>query len=906
MGRKHLVIVESPAKAKTINRYLGSAYVVKSSVGHIRDLPRAGSKSKAANAAKRASKEDKDTTRKLAKKRKTLSAQQKLVNTLSIDPSRGWRARYEIMPGKEKVLADLKKVAAGCDVVILATDLDREGEAIAWHLREALGANSYEYRRVKFSEITKKALLHAFEHYGEINMDRVHAQQTRRFLDRVVGFTLSPLLWQKVARGLSAGRVQSVAVRLIVEREKEIKAFHPEEYWQIHVCVKEFGDLRIPVTQYAGKAFHCESQQKAQQHVDALRGQEMMLSDIERKTKLIRPSPPFITSTLQRAASSRLGYGVKRTMNLAQKLYEGGFITYMRTDSTHLSDEAMQDVRSYIQDTYGANYLTDKPQVYQSGSNAQEAHEAIRPTQSQQTPGILQSSLDYDMWKLYDLIWRRTIATQMQPMKYEATTQHFHVLDYGLKISGRVILFDGFYKVFPPVGVLKAKKDGASAEDLAKLEGSRELPQLEEGQKLPIVDVDPSQHYTKPPARFSEAKFVQELEKRGIGRPSTYASIITTIQDRGYVRYEKKKFYALKMGEVVTEKLSKSFCDLMSYNFTANMEEKLDDIAEGKRDWRETLDEFYKGFVQSVDVATADMPLSLPTPTNIPCSCSERSGYMMIKTAATGVFLSCSRYAISSKEVKEKGERCRNTLSLHNVKDYIQAGNTQEEALSAEEEQLLALRMQRRCSLCQSTMDSYIIDETRKIHVCSQNPECSGYELEHGKFQIRGYEGPSLDCDRCQAKMQLKNGRFGAYFACTECNNTRKILKNGEPAPPKADPVPMPELACEKSDGHFVLRDGAAGLFLASSLFPRSRETRKPRVIDLKRHRSELDPKHYFLADAPAEDPEGRDFLIRFRRKDKTYYIASDLSTGKPSSWSAHYDGNDWVMKNSKKVSLKK
>jgi DNA topoisomerase-1 len=413
---------------------------------------------------------------------------------------------------------------------------------------------------------------------------------------------------------------------------------------------------------------------------------------------------------------------------------------------------------------------------------------------------------------------------------------------------------------------------------------------------MSLVKLDPSQHFTKPPARYSEASLVKELEKRGIGRPSTYAAIISTIQDRGYVTVQNRRFYAEKIGDIVTERLVENFNELMDYNFTANMEEKLDSIAAGESNWLNVLDAFYEDFKAQLEKADQDeggMRGNDPITTDIPCPSCGRP--MQIRVGSTGVFLGCSGYNLPPKE------RCKTTMNLI-------PGDEAVDVDADEESEARALLQRHRCPKCGTAMDSYLIDEDRKFHICGNSPDCDGYEVETGKFRIKGYDGPVIECDKCGADMQLKTGRFGKYFGCTneECKNTRKLLRNGEVAPPKADPVHMEELPCEKSDGYFVLRDGAAGIFLASSAFPRSRETRAPKVKELIPHKAELDPKHVYLCDAPLKDNKGNDTVIRFSRKNKEQYVMTEDKDGKATGWTAHYIDNKWVVSEAKKKTAKK
>ncbi|MFO1387879.1 type I DNA topoisomerase [Cellvibrio sp.] len=869
---KSLVIVESPAKAKTINKYLGADFIVKSSIGHIRDLPTSGG-AKPVDAKERA--KQAAATRKLSAEEKAVYQAQKsksqLINRMGIDPENGWQAHYEILPGKEKVVDELKKLAEKADTIYLATDLDREGEAIAWHLREAIGGDHDRYRRVVFNEITKTAIQNAFKSPGRLDQNRVDAQQARRFLDRVVGYMVSPLLWEKVARGLSAGRVQSVAVRLVVEREQEIRAFVPEEYWTVFADLQASKSEQVPfeVKKKGDDAFKPLNEAEAMAAVKLLQQSTYKVVSREDKPTQSKPSAPFITSTLQQAASTRLGFGVKKTMMMAQRLYEAGYITYMRTDSTNLSKDAVDACRDYILDNYGQKYLPDSPVAYSSKEGAQEAHEAIRPSSVTVLPNQL-SGMERDAERLYTLIWQQFVACQMSPAEYTSTSVVVNAGDFELRTRGRVVRFDGFTKVLPQT----AKKD----EDLV-------LPDMKVGQVLPLVKLNPNQHFTKPTARYTEASLVKELEKRAIGRPSTYAAIISTIQERGYVRVENRRFYAEKMGDIVTERLVESFDDLMDYSFTANMEESLDDIAQGEKKWRKVLDDFYAGFTKKLQLAsspTKGMRANDPTDTDIPCSLCGR--HMQIRTGGTGVFLGCSGYALPPKE------RCKNTMNLVSGHEAVDA-DADEEAESKQ------LRTKHRCKICNSAMDSYLLDETRKIHICGNNPDCPGYEVEQGSYKLKGYEGPTLECDKCGSEMQLKTGRFGKYFGCTnsECKNTRKLLKNGEAAPPKVDPIVMADLRCEKVDDHYVLRDGAAGLFLAASQFPKNRETRAPLVAELLPYKKQLDPKYHFLLSAPVADPDGNKAIIRFSRKTKEQYVQTEVN-GKATGWKAFYEGGKWKV----------
>ena len=870
---RSLVIVESATKAPTINRYLGRDYIVKSSAGHVRDLPVGGrgsdAKTRAEERAKEAAK-----TRALAPEEKAEYRRQrtrdKLVQRMGVDPNNGWKASYEVIPGKEKVVAELRRLAARADAVYLATDLDREGEAIAWHLTEVLGGPPERFHRVVFNEITKSAVEAAFANPSRVDQDRVNAQQARRFLDRVVGFELSPLLWTKLARGLSAGRVQSVATRLIVDREREIRAFQPVEYWEAFADLTRAGEpasaaVRFQVQKEHGADFKPGDGAAANDAVDRLRQRAFAVRSREDRKTSTRPNAPFITSTLQQAASTRLGFSVRRTMSLAQRLYEAGHITYMRTDSTNVAAEALERVRTHIGDEYGSRYLPSKANVYSSKASAQEAHEAIRPTDLGGIAGL--AGTEADARRLYDLIWRQFVASQMTRAEYLATTVTVDADEFELRVRGRILQFDGYTRVLP----------SRNSDDTP-------LPDYAAGEPLTLQDASAVQHFTKPPPRYGEASLVRELEKRGIGRPSTYVPIISTIQERGYVSLQKRRFHAERIGELVTDRLVENFPDLLSYSFTADMETDLDQVAEGDKAWLGLLDAFYEDFATKLDAAQGQSGMRPNAPTETDIECAKCSRPMTIRTASTGVFLGCSGYALPPKE------RCTNTLNLT-------PGDEAVDVEQDEEAESKLLRAKRKCPQCATPMDSYLIDKTRKLHICGNNPDCSGFELELGEYRIKGYEGPTLGCDKCGAEMQLRSGRFGKFFGCTNetCKNTRKLLSNGQPAPPKAAPVPMPELRCVNVDDHYVLRDGAAGIFLAASQFPKHRETRAPLVKELKAHGNEIDRKHAYLLTAPESDGHGNPAQVRFSRKSREQYVTSEKD-GKATGWAAYYRDGVWAQ----------
>ena len=871
---KSLVIVESPSKAKIINGYLGDDFVVKASVGHIRDLPVGGS-----------TPEEKAPKGQKVKRDKQLA----LARRMGIDPNDNWKANYQIMPGKEKVVSELKKLAKTAEKIYLATDLDREGEAIAWHLREVLGGDESKYLRVKYPEITKSAISKAFANPGQINMDLVNAQQTRRFLDRVVGFMVSPILWKKVARGLSAGRVQSVAVELIVDREREIKAFVPEEYWTIDVKTrnKKNEELILQLSSIDGKKAVIRNANESAAVAAALRLSKFTVSKVDKRQGSQRAPAPFTTSTLQQAANQRLGFSVRRTMNVAQHLYERGLITYMRTDSVNLSAEALKAARDIIKEEFGSRYVPEKPNYFQSKESAQEAHEAIRPSHPGQP---LPADVDRDGQRLFDLINARYLCSQMPPQQYESTTVSIDAGNYGLKVNGKHVLFDGWRKLW-----------GSSKNDEVL------LPEVKEGEELVFDSLKEQQHFPQPPARYSEATLVKELEKDGIGRPSTYATIISTIQDRGYVLIDHGRFYAEPMGEIVTDRLRFSFKSLMDTSFTASLETELDQIAEGKENWQVSLDRFYKDFEATVEKAglssdKGGMPENRPLEISMKCpQCGKYN--LAVHSGKTGIFLACQGYY--DKDVPSE-ERCRKTINLK----PITFANLKKDLSDEEEAEIL--RSRPRCPVCGAIMDSYLIDEQHKLHVCTAT-NCNGYKLEDGNFSSEIDHGPEVVCEKCGAMMQLKEGRFGKYMACSNvsCGNTRKILKNGQVAPPREDAVDLPELPCRTSGSHYVLRDGAAGIFLAANNFPKVRETRPPKVAELKRFRDRISAKFHYLADGPLTDPDGNETEVRFSRKFKKQYIVS-VKDEKMTGWMAFFneDSKRWEAQNvkstSKKTSVKK
>jgi DNA topoisomerase-1 len=750
-SHKSLVIVESPAKAKTINRYLGPEYEVQASMGHVRDLPSKG---------------------------------------LNVDIDKDFEPTYDIMPGKKRVVTQLKAAAKKCDKLYLATDLDREGEAIAWHLAEILGVPEDRTYRVIFNAITKTAIKEAFAEPGRINTDKVMAQQARRVLDRIVGYEISPLLWKKVTRGLSAGRVQSVAVKIIVEREREIRAFKPQEYWLIPAVfttdldtVAGYGqqwidfvtpktaDGKGPTIEQQSewlaehRAFKAElfkigdakftavNEQEAQKVFRELSSAKFTIADIETKESSSKASPPFITSTLQQAAANRLGFTAKRTMAVAQQLYEGidlgsmgslGLITYMRTDSTFLSSEAITEVRGYIQNHFGPSYLPEKPNFYADKKSAQQAHEAIRPTDVDLTPQEIRQHLSEEQYKLYDLVWRRFVACQMEPARWNVTTLSIAApTSAGValyKAGGRSLVFDGYSRVWLT----------SSTE--------QQLPPTQVGQPVATVDIRAEQHFTKPPARYTEASLVKALEKEGIGRPSTYAPIISTIQDRGYVEQKDRKFFASDLGEVVTDKLNEFFPQIMDIAFTRQMEEQLDRIEDQHLDWVLVLKEFYGPFKANLETATAEMKHAKAESTPSEYTCPDCGKQLLYKFGKNGKFLSCSGY-----------------------------------------------------------------------------PECKFASPCDKEGKMMQDEVSEHKCPKCGKPMVRKNGRFGTFLGCSdypECKTTQKLDKQGNPLPPKP-PAESTGIKCHKcKTGELVIRQSKRGPFLGCNKFPRCRTIVSVKGVD--------------------------------------------------------------------------
>jgi DNA topoisomerase-1 len=792
MGRS-LVIVESPAKAKTINKYLGRNYTVKASYGHVMDLPKKtigillpGEENGKAKKKKRKSKKSKGAD---------AAPEKKAPKPVVITAGNIFEPTYQVIPGKIKVINDLRKAAQGADAIYLAGDPDREGEAICAHLEEIL-SNPREYAnlkeeadektngdaskdipkketklskaklevppiyRVMFNEITQKAIKAAFETPSKVNANLVDAQQARRVLDRIVGYKVSPLLWNKVRRGLSAGRVQTVALRLIVEREQEIRAFVPREYWTIHALLGagEPPSFEAKLIKYKGEDIEVPDEAEAQRVLAAVQKAIWQVSSVAQKEKRRFAPPPFTTSKLQQAGYNRLRFTAKRTMMLAQKLYEGvelgsegsvALITYMRTDSVKVSSDALAQVRDHIGSSYGQNYLPEKPNFFKSKKDAQEAHEAIRPTDVARTPESVKPYLDESMFKLYQMIWQRFVASQMVPAVFDQTTIDVDANDYTFRATGSVQKFDGYLAAY------QAVKEEEEKDDEGDAAGNR-LPPVREGDQLRLETIRPEQHFTEPPPRYTEATLVKELEEKGIGRPSTYATIISTIVDREYVTKDQGRFTPTMLGERVSVLLVKSFEDIFDVGFTARLEEELDEIEEGKLPWRQAVKEFWDPFLLDLDKASDEMlSYKAGIATGLKCEkCGQ--GELLERISRHGFFLGCNRYP-----------------DCDFIKDL--------------------------------------------------SPELPA---DDGEVKIEY-------CDNCGKEMAIKRGRFGVFLACTgypDCKTTRRLVSGTRTA--RQPDVKLDE-KCPLDEGQLLRRQGRFGDFIGCENYPKCKYTR-PITLGIK------------------------------------------------------------------------
>ena len=694
MGQK-LVIVESPAKAKTIEKYLGKNYVVEASMGHVRDLPK---------------------------------------SQLGVDIENDYNPKYITIRGKGELLSKLRKLAKKSDKIYLATDPDREGEAISWHLANVLKIDENENCRIEFNEITKDAVKNSIKHPRKINCNLVDAQQARRVLDRLVGYEISPLLWRNVKWGLSAGRVQSAALKLICDREEEIKKFNPEEYWTVDVKLKK-GKKSFPVklTTKNKKKIEIKNKEQADQIIDELKENEYIVSKIKKGTKNKNPLAPFTTSTLQQEASKKLNFMTKKTMSVAQQLYEGvevkkfgtvGLITYMRTDSVRISKEAQEKALNFIDETYGKEYVPEEPRVYKGKKNIQDAHEAIRPTYVEITPEIAKANLSNDQYKLYALIWKRFIASQMATCILNTNSLEIKNGDYTLRASGSTIKFDGFMKVYEYI----------SGEE----EESVLLPELEENEILKEESIEGKQHFTQPPARYSEAAFVKLLEEKGIGRPSTYVPTISTLISRKYVDREKKILIPTELGFIVNDILSNYFKQIVDTDFTAEMEVKLDNVEAGKESWTHIVDEFFTPLKEDIEKAEKEISKVIIEDKVSDVPCDKCGRLMVIKHGRFGDFLACPGYP-----------ECQNTKPIVEEVDA-------------------------NCPLCGGKILVKRSKKGNRFYGCSNYPECNF---------VSWYEPTNEKCPECGSYMVKRYSKSkGEYLQCSdkECKYEKIIEKNND------------------------------------------------------------------------------------------------------------------------------
>ncbi|OFV86933.1 MAG: DNA topoisomerase I [Acidobacteria bacterium RBG_16_70_10] len=781
---RNLVIVESPAKAKTINKYLGRDFAVKASMGHVRDLPR---------------------------------------KKLGVDIKRGFAAEYEVLPARKKVLEELRTAAKDAETVYLAADPDREGEAICWHLSEELagrgGKGKRKFRRVVFNEITKRAIEDAFRNPVDVDPKKVDAQQARRVLDRLVGYKVSPILWEKVRRGLSAGRVQSVALRLICDREREIRAFVPEEYWSV---VARLAAALPPLfaanlLKRDGKNVEIGSAEEAASVRRDLEAAVFRVDKILSRERKRNPVPPFITSKLQQEAFRRLRFSVRKTMQVAQRLYEGielghegsvGLITYMRTDSTRVAAEALDAVRGHIASTYGGEHVPDKPNFYRSKKDAQDAHEAIRPTEMSRAPEAVRRFLGKDELALYTLIWNRFVASQMRPAVYDETIVDIGATPpaaapvYLLRAKGSTLKFKGFLAVYEEardekVETTKQLEEPHLQADDTEPETGEQLPPLEQGQRLELRGLETEQHFTQPPPRFSEASLVKELEENGIGRPSTYATIIATIETREYIEKRESKLWPTELGFIVTDLLTAHFADIMNVEYTAAMEEELDEIEEGRDNFLNTLNQFWKKFEADLKKAQAEMKDIKRLEEQTEEVCDKCGRGMVIKWGRYGKFLACSGYP-----------ECKNTRQL--------AGGEGTDTPDVHEDVA--------GTTCPKDGQPMVLKKGRygPFLACSRYPECKETRRlvrgEGGKLQVEQLQPIEEKCPQCGSELMWKRGRFGPFVACSSYPTCKYIKKK------EAKPIGLVCPDCH--EGQVVERKGRWGRsFYGCSRYPECRFT---------------------------------------------------------------------------------
>lgn len=762
---KSLVVVESPAKVRTIKRYIGADYDVKASMGHVRDLP---------------------------------------VKELGVDVEEGFKPSYVTVKSKGKILKEIKDAAAKSDRIYLALDPDREGEAIAWHISQEIesGEKEQDIYRVQFNEITRQAVTQAFSNPGRIDQNKVDAQQARRILDRLVGYKLSPLLWSKIRRGLSAGRVQSVALRIICDREQEIIDFKSQEYWSITASLEaeEPPVFEARLNKVSGKKADVSNEEEAGAIVEEARGLPFTVSKLQRKERRRNPAPPFTTSTLQQEAFKQLRFAARKTMTIAQRLYEGldvgedgtvGLITYMRTDSIRVSDEAKSQARDYVVASYGREFVPKKPWEYKSKKSAQEAHEAVRPTAPSRNPETVKGFLGADEYALYRLIWNRFLASQMSAALYDTTTADIAAGKYEFRATGSIMKFRGFTILYEEAQEPDEKKKD---EDLDKEE--RRLPPLHEGLALKLMSLDPKQHFTQPPPRYTEASLIKELEEKGIGRPSTYTSILNVIQNRDYVEVEERKFKPTPLGMLVTKMLVENFPTVLDVEFTARLENELDRIESGERPWRETLSEFYDSFLEYLQKAQNNMKGVKGEEAGV--ACDKCGSPMVVRLSKGGPFLACSAYP-----------KCKNTAPMPGADAAQTSASVQETTDEV-------------CDKCGSSM---VIKDGRygKFLACSAYPQCKNTRKIGAAETAPSGEPTDEKCDKCGSPLVAKDGRYGKFLACSaypKCKNTR----------PMGTGIKCPEEGC---DGTILPRRTKKGkTFYGCSRYPSCRFAAWDKPVD--------------------------------------------------------------------------
>ncbi|MCC7493676.1 MAG: type I DNA topoisomerase [Fimbriimonadaceae bacterium] len=794
---KRVIIVESAAKTRTIGGFLGDDFVLAASLGHVRDLPE---------------------------------------RDLGVDVDRGFEPTYQVMKDKAEVVKRLKGAVKGAEAVFLATDPDREGEAIAWHLQQALGLRQVE--RIEFNEITRSAVQEALRHPRPIDLDRVNAQQARRILDRLVGYKLSPLLWRKVKNARSAGRVQSIAVRLIVEREREIRDFVPVEHWRV-VAVVSPADR--PAERFEARLDRVRGQKleigdlpdeaAAQAVVQELQAADWLVAGLSTRTTTRRAAPPLITSTLQRDASNKLGFRAQRTMSVAQRLYEGlplgggesvGLITYMRTDSTRVANEAAAAAQQLISETWGDDY-TGKGTRGKAPKLAQDAHECIRPTYVEKHPDEIDKLLpgreNLDARRLYRLIWTRFVASQMAPAQLETTSADLSAGPHGLRASGTRVLFPGYMALTGLPQAAKKSDEPADDEERGDDDFGRLLPPLREGEPLQLHELTPSQHVTQPPPRYTEASLVKTLEERGIGRPSTYAPILGTITERRYVSLEQNRFVPTGLGEAVNDALVKHFPTIMDVDFTATLESELDDVETGKHDWVALLEEFHTPFAQQIEDANRDMERVKVQAVETDHDCPQCGAKMLLREGRYGQFLGCSRYP-----------ECNGILRLDRQGNPVSPEGTPTE---------------QPCPVCESPLHR-IEGRWGPYLRCSRHPECEGRMKLDRQGNATAVEKPQTTkqkCPKCSSVMLLRNSKRGPFLGCSAYPKCRGIVRlddtiraalqadgltipEAPPSTPGSGPVQTP-VACEACGSPMILRTSRRGPFLGCSGYPKCRSTRE-------------------------------------------------------------------------------